>query len=206
MRIGETAGYLGMSVVGVRKAAEEGRLPCRRSASGQRLFDRADLDAYLGRPVPVADAGGRERVEALYCRVSGSTFQESSLANQERMLRDTAQGRVFRAYRDRGSGLRESRRGLDRLLDDAAGGRFTVVRVVWRDRLARFGVAWIERYLSVCGVSVEALHDRGDKSLLEELMDDFMAVLASFSGRFYQLRSKHNQRLLLDAAGERLGQ
>jgi hypothetical protein len=33
-----------------------------------------------------------------------------------------------------------SRRGLDRLLDDAAAGRFTVVRVVWRDRLARFGV------------------------------------------------------------------
>jgi excisionase family DNA binding protein len=71
MRIGEAAEYLGMSVVGVRKAAEEGRLPCRRSASGQRLFDRADLDAYLGRPVPVADAGGRDRVEALYCRVSG---------------------------------------------------------------------------------------------------------------------------------------
>ena len=121
------------------------------------------------------------------------------------MLRDSSRGRVFRVYRDRGSGLRESRRGLDRLLDDAAAGRFTVVRVVWRDRLARFGVAWIERYLSVCGVNVEALHDRGDTSLLEELMDDFMALLASFSGRFYQLRSTHNQRRLLDAAGQRLG-
>lgn len=97
----------------------------------------------------------------------------------------------------------ESRRGLDRLLDDAGQGRFTVVRVVWRDRLARFGVAWIERYLTVCGVSVEVLHDRGDKSLLEELMDDFMALLASFSGRLYQLRSKQNQRRLL-AAAERL--
>lgn len=164
------------------------------------MFDRADLDAYLGRPVPAGDAG--QRVEALYCRVSGSTGREWSLANQERMLRDSSRGRV---YRDRGSGLRESRRGLDPLLDDAAAGRFTVVRVVWRDRLARFGVAWIERYLSVCGVNVEALHDRGDKSLLEELMDDFMALLASFSGRFYQLRSRHNQRRLLDAAGQRLG-
>jgi predicted site-specific integrase-resolvase len=66
-------------------------------------------------------------------------------------------------------------------------------------------VAWIERYLSVGGVSVEALHERGDRSLLGELMDDFMAVLASFSGRFYRLRCKHNQRRLLDAAGERLG-
>lgn len=39
--------------------------------------------------------------------------------------------------------------------------------------------------LSVRGVSVEVLHEYGDKSLLEELMDDFMALLASFSGRLY---------------------
>jgi predicted site-specific integrase-resolvase len=160
----------------------------------------------LGRPATGGDAEGRERVEALCCRVSGSTGQESSLANQEQMLRDSSSGTVFRVYRDRGSGLRESRRGLDRPLDDAAEGRFTVVRVVWRDRFSALRVVWIERYLSVCGVSVEALHDRGDKSLLEELMDDFMALLASFSGRFYQLRSKRNQQRLLDAASERLGQ
>jgi putative resolvase len=204
MRIGSAAEYLGMSVVGVRKAAVEGRLAFRWSASGQRLFDQADLDAYLGRPAPDADED--EPVEALYCRVSGSTGQESSLDNQERMLRESASGTVLRVYKDRGSGLRENRRGLDRLLDDAAAGKFTVVRVVWRDRLARFGVGWIERYLSVCGVSVEALHERGDKSLLEELMDDFMALLASLSGRFYQLRSRQNQQRLLDAAAVRLSE
>lgn len=88
------------------------------------------------------------------------------MANQEQMLRDTASGMVFRVYRNRGSGLREQRAGLNRLLDDAARGRFTVVRVVWRDRLARFGAGWIERYLSVCGVSVEVLRERGDKSLV----------------------------------------
>jgi putative resolvase len=82
MRIGAAADYLGMSVVGVRKAARGGRLPFRRSGSGQRLFDQADLDAYLGRRAPAVDAV-IGRVEALYCRVSGSTGQESSLANQE---------------------------------------------------------------------------------------------------------------------------
>jgi putative resolvase len=85
-----------MSAVGVRRAAEEGRLSCRRSVVGQRLFDRVDLDAYLGRPAPAEDVTGQQRVEALYCRVSGSTGRESSLANEEPMLRDTAQGRVFR--------------------------------------------------------------------------------------------------------------
>src|SRR5574340_1600797 len=205
MRIGEAAEYLGMSVAGVRKAASEGRLPSRRTGAGHRVFDRADLDAYLGRPAPAPARAARERVEALYCRVSGSTGQESSLANQEKWLRESAGGVVYRVYRDRGSGLRERRAGLDRMLDDAAKGRFTVVRVVWRDRLARFGVARIERYLSQVGVTVEVMRERGDMSLAGELMDDFMAVVASFSGRFYQLRSKQNQRRLLDDAAARLG-
>lgn len=37
-------------------------------------------------------------------------------------------------------------------------------------------------------------------------MNDFMVLLASFSGRFYQLRSKQNQQRILDAAEERLWQ
>ncbi|MDH6286875.1 hypothetical protein [Rhodococcus opacus] len=63
-------------------------------------------------------------------------------------------------------------------------------------------MAWIERYLSVVGVKVAVLREHGDTSLVEELMDDFMAVLASLSGRFHPLRSKQNQRRLLpgDAA------
>jgi putative resolvase len=135
MRIGEAAAYLNMSVVGVRKAASEGRLPSRRTGSGQRVFDRENLDVYLGRPTP--ESVPADRAEALYCRVSGSTGQESSLTNQERTLRESATGTMSRVYTDRGSGLRETRAGLNRMLDDAAKGHFTVVRVVWRDRLAR---------------------------------------------------------------------
>ncbi|MFC0451450.1 hypothetical protein [Rhodococcus jostii] len=71
--------------------------------------------------------------------MSGSTGRESSLADQEKMLRESDTGTVYRVYTDRGSGLRE------RLERDRIGcsttqpkGRFTVVRVGWRDRLARF--------------------------------------------------------------------
>ena len=67
-------------------------------------------------------------------------------------------------------------------------------------------MAWIERYLSVVGVKVEVLREQGDKSLVEELMDDFMALLASFSGRFYQLRSKRNQRRLRWRSGSTVGE
>lgn len=42
-------------------------------------------------------------------------------------------------------------------------------------------MVWIERYLSVCVVSVEALRHRGDKSPLEELMDDFSRAAVSMA-------------------------
>ena len=40
--------------------------------------------------------------------------------------------------------------------------------------------------------------------MMDELMDDFMSLLASFSGRFYKLRSVEHQRLLLRKAEQRL--
>jgi putative resolvase len=118
------------------------------------------------------------------------------------MLRDWSLGAVFGVYRDRASGLRGSRAALNGLLDDAGQGRFSVV---WRDRLTRLGWPGLNA-MSVCAVSVEALPDHGDESLVEELMDDFMALLASFSGRFYRLGSARNQQRLRAAASARLAE
>jgi putative resolvase len=174
-------------------------LPSRRTGSGQRVFDRADLDAHLGRSA--TDKVPVDRVEALYCRVSGKTGQESSLAIQEKMLRESATGVVYRVYKDRGSVCGKRRPVWDRMLDDAAKGHFTVVRVVWRDRSASVRCRVDRRYLSVVGVTVEVLREHDDTSVGEELIDDFMALPASFSGRFYSLRSRLNQRRLLGRCG-----
>ncbi|RZL73884.1 MAG: hypothetical protein EOP32_36140 [Rhodococcus sp. (in: high G+C Gram-positive bacteria)] len=69
--------------------------------------------------------------------------------------------------------------------------------------MARFSGGGTERYPSVVGVKVEVLREDGDTSLVGELMDDVMAVLASLSGRFYPLRSKQNQRRLAGDAAAR---
>ncbi|MFJ9713623.1 recombinase family protein [Streptomyces sp. NPDC101234] len=56
------------------------------------------------------------RLEGLYVRVSGSSGQESSLGAQEKELRATSTGEIVKVFRDRASGLREDRPGLNRLL------------------------------------------------------------------------------------------
>ena len=96
----------------------------------------------------------------MYCRVSGSTGQEPPLADQEMALRERATGTVYRAYQHRGSGLRERLERAQR--DDAATRQFAVVPVVAGSVGAGFGVAWIERDVSVVGVRVETVGGDGD--------------------------------------------
>ena len=204
MRSADAARYLQMSKVGVRKASVEGRLPHTVSASGQRIYHRRDLDAYLGRAKP--EAQRRPRVEAWYTRVSGTSGQVTSLETQEQELRRTSSGELFRVYRDKASGLNERRAGLPRLLKDASEGRCTVVRVTHKDRLSRFGVLYLEQLLAASEVTLEVVNERSSFSDHEELMQDFMSLLASFSGRFYRLRSREHQQQLLNRAGEQLDQ
>jgi predicted site-specific integrase-resolvase len=164
----------------------------------QRRFSIEALDALTG----AAGSGGRR--EALSVRVSGTSGQESSLASQEAELRASASGVVVAVFKDRASGLRESRPGLDRLLKRAAAGEFTHVRVTHADRLARFGTGWLIQVLAHHGVEVEAEHAKGAARGMEELLDDFMSLVATFAGRMYGMRSRQARRRLLAEAASRI--
>lgn len=199
LRTGAAARVLGVHVDTLRGWADEGRIPSVR-VSGQRRFLLSDLNKFLGVGGHAAAVG--EFREVLYVRVSGSTGQESSLAAQEAELRSVVTGQLVRVYKDRGSGLSEKRTGLTRLLRDAHAGKFDVVRVTHADRLARFGVKWLIQMLSYDGVEVVVLHEKQTTSGMDELLADFMSLVASFSGRLYGIRSKEaKDRLLSVAAG-----
>ena len=121
----------------------------------ERRFRTEDLGRFLGKaPKDIP------RREALYVRVSGTTGQESSLAAQEDELRASSTGGVVRVFRDIASGLREHRRGLDRVLALAHAGGISVVRVTHEDRLARFGSAWLRQLLEKDGVLLEVAHPK----------------------------------------------
>ncbi|WP_201749496.1 IS607 family transposase [Micromonospora sicca] len=199
LRLGPAAEYIGVHPVTLRRWADEGRVAVTW-VGRERRFDSALLDAFVGR-----GEAERPRREALYVRVSGTSGQETSLVAQEAELRATAAAEVVAVFKDNASGLRENRPGLTRLLKGAAAGEFTVVRVTHRDRLARFGTAWLTALLARDGVTVEVLHSKGSAGGVEELVDDFMSLVAIFAGRMYGLRSREAKRRLLAAAGKGVG-
>ncbi|WP_445527540.1 recombinase family protein [Streptomyces cyslabdanicus] len=194
LRLAVAARRVGVHPGTLRLWANEGRVPVVW-VGRERRFSSEDLDVLTGCP----DVAGRR--EARYVRVSGTSGQESSPAAQEAELRASAWGGVVVAvFKDRASGLRESRPGLDRMLKRAAQGEFTHVRVTHGDRLARFGAGWLIQVLAHHRVCVEVLHAKGAAGGMEELLDDFMSLVATFAGRMYGMRSRETRRRLLAEA------
>jgi hypothetical protein len=64
------------------------------------------------------------------------------------------------------------------------------------DRLTRFGYSYLERYFDCYGVSVTVIEDETDKSAQEELGDDLIKLVASFSGKLYGMRSSKKHQVV----------
>ena len=192
------AKYLGVHPATLNEWAKAKKIPFVWSG-GERRYNSDDLDAFLGK----APASSGPRIEAFYTRVSGSNGQETSLQNQEKELRDTSAGTLYKVYKDRASGLREDRTGLKKMLKDACDHKFSVLRVTHEDRLARFGVVWIKALLEHEGVSVEVLHTKS-LSAMDELLQDFISLVSTFSGRLYGLRGAAQKSKLLQIAQDEI--
>ncbi|MDU6623277.1 MAG: IS607 family transposase [Bifidobacterium longum] len=198
LRRAEAAERLHVSVSMFKLLVKQGGIRYEVTPGGQKVYDPHEIDRYMaerqGKPIP-------EGKLVFYVRDSEGNIVRMN-TQVERLT--VAYGEPVRVYRDRASGLSERRRGLNRLLDDAENRLFDRVAVTARDRLSRFGAAYLERYLNYLGVTLVVLYGEREKGMMDELMDDFMSLLASFSGRFYKLRSVEHQRLLLRKAEQRL--
>jgi predicted site-specific integrase-resolvase len=73
------------------------------------------------------------------------------------------------------------------------------VVVTYGDRLTRLGQEYLETLFDSFGVTLTILSPDEEKTAEQELTDDLLALLASFSGRLYGMRS-HKQKELLKCA------
>ena len=101
---------------------------------------------------------------------------------------------IYQVYKDVGSGLNTKRKGLWRLLRDAKADKFSTIFVNYKDRLTRFGYNYLKKYLSEFGVKLAYLNKLSDKSPESEMVEDLVAIIHSFSGKLYGLRSGKNRK------------
>ncbi len=95
---------------------------------------------------------------------------------------------------DVASGLKEDRNGLQKLFDIVERRQADVVVVEFRDRLTRFGFDYLKRYFESHGVKIEVVEET-EKGYMEELVEDFVAIVISFAGRIYGKRSQKFKKI-----------
>ena len=169
----KAAQELGLHPNTLRKYADAGRIQTIRTASGQRRYD---VDSFV-----------RESADAhlvCYCRVSSSK-QRDDLQRQVAHMRELyPQAEIIQ---DVGGGLNWKRKGLLSLLERLHSGDKLQVVVAHRDRLARFGFELLVWLVERNGGQVVVLGGT-DHSPEQELTEDILAILHTFSCRLHGLR------------------
>ena len=92
-----------------------------------------------------------------------------------------------------GSGINDKRKGFVKLCKLITDKKINKVVIEHKDRLTRFQYNLIEFFFNSYGVDIE-LTDKKEYTEQEELVNDMMMLISSFSGRLYSARAKENAR------------
>ena len=182
----------------MQRWAREGKIRVVKTVGGIRRIPESEIRRLLGEEVKRVDVVGEVRV-VLYARVSSYDQEKhGDLDRQLELLRKYAKKkgyRIIEEIKDRASGLKEDRKGIKRIFELAEKGLIDKVIVTYPDRLARFGLKYIERHLNYCGVSIEFIKPKQEKDPKEELIEDLITIITSFAGKLYGMRSHKVKKL-----------
>jgi putative resolvase len=193
LRVSRAAHELGLHPFTVRKWIKAGKIQAIRVGNEARI-PRSEIERLVGK------IDGRLLV--LYGRVSGHGPKDDLDIQIQRLQAWAAterRGQETLVLSDIGSGLKASRRQVQRLLKLVCEEKVGEVAITSEDRLTRFGQAYLEMLFACFGVTLTVLEPGEEKTPEQELTDDLLALIASFSGRLYGMRS-HKQKELLKCA------
>ena len=199
LRVGQAAKLLGISPSTVRLWCQNGKLNYHVSVTGEKIFYPAELENFKREMLGLAPDTGKT-----FFYVRSSSGDDVLISTQLEKLK-AAYGEPDKVFEDKSSGLNEKRKGLKALLHAVKSEEGKVkVYVTSKDRLTRFGFSYLEELLSAYGAETIVLDSMETREPHAVLMEDFMALLASFSGKFYRLRGREQQRKLIDNVTKKL--
>lgn len=191
----EVMKFLNVTYQTIKNYDKSGKLPIKRTETGRRIIFREDLLNYLDSLGLLNKEDLSAKHDVIYARVS-STEQKTKgdLDRQALFLMESCRDLINPiVLKEVGSGLNDKRQKIQELIKMVESNQVNRVFITYRDRLTRFGFHYLESVFNEHGVSIVVVKDVDrEKSVQEELVEDMMSLIASFSGKLYGLRSKKN--------------
>lgn len=145
------------------------------------------------------DTKDNTKFSIVYARVSSNDQKANGdLERQIGYLVSSLQEKginLYEVYSDVGSGLNANRSGLNKLIESVKTSNIEAVYITYKDRLTRFGFEYLENFFGYFDTKIVVLKDDKDKTEQEELVEDMMSLIASFSGKLYGMRSSKKRKM-----------
>ena len=194
----EVGAMLGREQRTISNMVRAGKLKAIRTDTNRILIPKDSVAELLDRCGLLLEDQDARR-DAIYVRVS--SCEQKNRGDLERQVSDIMIACEKEGLdrpiviRDTGSGLNTKRKGLTRLIEMAKDHEIKRIFITNKDRLTRFGYEYLEELFSMADVELIALQEKENKELQEELIDDMMSLLASFSGKLYRIRGNQKKKM-----------
>jgi putative resolvase len=165
----------------------KGIVKAYRTPTNRRYYTHEQYLEIAGQGLP--------RQTVVYSRVS-SAGQKADLTRQQAALREycNQQGKVVTEWvHDIGSGLNYERKQFVRLMEKVEAGEVGEIIIAHKDRLVRFGYDWFVGFCQRQGTIITVMNAKA-LSPEEEVTQDLLSIIHSFSSRLYGLR-KYKQQI-----------
>lgn len=189
----EACQLLGVTTTTIQRWDREGKIRIVRTPGGRRRIPLSEVERITGKNI------SSQRKMVIYARVSSNEQkQKGDLDRQIEFIMGKIQPPflLVETVSEVGSGLNDKRKGLLKVMRMAKNGEITDIAIRYKDRLTRFGYGYLEEYFTSYGVTIHVMDaTKTTKSVQEELADDLISIITSFSGKLYGLRSKKHKEL-----------
>jgi len=192
--IREASTMLGLSIKQLRDLDNAGKIPALKTEGGHRRYRLSDIHDRMGIKTDEVE----NLPVAVYCRVSShDQKQKGDLDRQKaRLLEHCAKVKHKTEYvfDEVGSGLNDTRSKLNHLMKLVFERKISRVIIEHKDRLSRFNYNIFKVFFESYGVAIECVEDKLPKSFEDELVDDMLTLMASFSAKIYGKRGAENRK------------
>ena len=197
-KTGELAKMIGKQTRTVQSYCIKGDINSIIIPSGKRIISRDEVIKYLRSSNLLYEDDNK--IDLIYARVS--TNEQKNRGDLDRqidyIIREiiAKNPKNLKVFSEVGSGLNDNRTELKKLLDMVMNDEIDRIFILYKDRLTRFGFNYLEQICNKFGTKIIVISEEiQEKSIQEELAEDIISIIHSFSGKLYGMRNKIKEKL-----------
>jgi putative resolvase len=184
LTLSKAAKTLGVSTQTLRNWDKEGKLQTIRSAGNHRRIPSSEVKRLLN------EVDLDRKTTIVYARCSTHKQKENLERQVGRLLEHCLKNKFenIELYKEIASGLNDNRKELRKILKRLKDPDVKRLVIEYKDRLTRYGYSLLENYCNAFSVQIVCLEETAVVPFEQELANDIVALVASYSARMYGRR------------------